>query len=69
MTEGSERYWEARWRDEKAENERLREALRLAKDDLHIAITHIDREIEPAPEDRDLPTADDVRGILKAESC
>jgi hypothetical protein len=23
MTEHSERYWEARWRDEKAENERL----------------------------------------------
>lgn len=24
---GEQRYWEARWRDEKAENERLREAL------------------------------------------
>lgn len=24
---GAERYWEARWRDEKAENDRLRQAL------------------------------------------
>jgi hypothetical protein len=33
----------------KAEIERLREALRLAKDDLHIAISHIDRELEDKP--------------------
>jgi hypothetical protein len=32
MTEGSERYWEARWRDEKAENERLRAAVKFYED-------------------------------------
>lgn len=31
--EGAERYWEARWRDEKAENERLRKALQYVLDD------------------------------------
>ncbi len=31
------------------ENERLREGLRLAKDDLRTAVHHIDRELEPPP--------------------
>jgi hypothetical protein len=29
---GAERYWEGRWRDEKAENERLRAALETIAD-------------------------------------
>lgn len=45
----------------KEENARLREALRLARSDLEIALAHINREL-----DRGLPTAKEVRGILKS---
>ena len=32
MTEGAERYWEARWRDEAKDNERLRTVLQALHD-------------------------------------
>lgn len=32
---GEQRYWDGRWRDEKAENEKLRAALRSAREDIN----------------------------------
>lgn len=35
---GEQRYWEGRWRDEKAENERLRAALKPFSDLAHVVL-------------------------------
>jgi hypothetical protein len=91
---GDQRYWEGRWRDEKAENERLRAALEpfvrgLTMFETGDCVTRglpVPRDDEPAKHvyvgdqrrartalnqqttnDDDLPTANDVRGILAPE--
>ncbi len=65
---GEQRYWEGRWRDEKAENERLRAALKDCADELEGYVEHhyaktkdypselrrYERDIEPVRKAREL---------------
>jgi hypothetical protein len=43
--EGASRYWEHRWRDEKAENDRLRNLLKTASEDSYRLAARIEEEL------------------------
>lgn len=68
------RYWEGRWRDEKAENERLLAALNAIGqratelqqlDICRLVLSALEQKAEGR--DEGLPTAEDVRGIIPLE--
>lgn len=48
MSEHSERYWEARWRDEKATNDALVKALEGSRDAIRAVYREIDNPAMPA---------------------
>jgi hypothetical protein len=45
LRSGAERYWEARWRDEARENDRLRAALVRADGSVSVELLQIEREV------------------------